>query len=402
MNIYYRYPAICSYLASVLILAALLAVTSSVVAAEDITIGQLHTIHSNTLNEDRTVAVYLPYGYDENVNDRYPVLYLLGGTNTALLMHAASTMESLDETGDMPQMIIVAIDNPNAPRDCMPVPLDRLPGSGHSDKFQAFLTNELAPWIDSQYRTASYRVLCGASNTGLFTIYSLFVHPGSFSAYLAASPAIGWTPEYVFEIAKTALSADKPLNTSLYMNYGSDDMQSIVLSIMPQFVDTMRAYGRDGFRWKNEVIENGGHVPYVSLYNGLRFIFDGWRYPRETAKEHGLDGVRKHYANLAARFGFDVKIPAGVLMNLGTDYIRSQEFNQARIVFEAYLESYPNSARAAYLVGECHRRTANDSLAAEYYRKALELDSTFTMAQRRLEGLNSERLTNDQNQPPES
>ena len=51
------------------------------VSAEPVVIGETSTIQSEILGEERSLLVYLPGSYAAS-GTSYPVLYLLGGTNS--------------------------------------------------------------------------------------------------------------------------------------------------------------------------------------------------------------------------------------------------------------------------------------------------------------------------------
>ncbi len=62
---------------------------------------------------------------------------------------------------------------------------------GGADRFLAFLTDVLRPWVSQHYPIdAERQVLFGHSYGGLFVLHTLFTAPRSFNVYLAASPAI--------------------------------------------------------------------------------------------------------------------------------------------------------------------------------------------------------------------
>ena len=56
------------------------------------------SMHSQVLNEDRTIVVALPAGYASS-NASYPVLYLLDGEQN--IWHVAGSVEVLTRTGAM-------------------------------------------------------------------------------------------------------------------------------------------------------------------------------------------------------------------------------------------------------------------------------------------------------------
>jgi predicted alpha/beta superfamily hydrolase len=356
---------------------------------DPIVIGTYHEIASDILGEDRMVSVYLPYGYDDS-DAGYPVLYVLDGHMDSRVMHAASAMEIVDGSSRMPQTIVVGIHATNAVRDYFPQPLESRPESGHADIFIKFLREELIPWVDGNYRTEPYRVLCGASNSGMLTVYTLLTAPETFSAYLSASPSVGWFKDYMLEQAKTAFEREEPLTSRLYMNWATDDYERIVSSAMPDFVATFETNAPPSLRWKADLLENAGHVPYISIHDGLRFIFDGWKYPDSQLESAGLDGIKSHYANLSDEFGFDVRIPSGPLMDLGQTFLRSEDWPKAIDVFLEYVTEYPNSIHAHYFLGEAYRQQGDVALARECYKKVLQIDPEFSRAQSRLEALNSE------------
>src|SRR3954465_3998812 len=80
------------------VLAALLAVTGvhsrAQTNGEPVVIGKRIQIHSNVLNETRTLLIATPAGYDQE-SERYPVLYVLDGENN--FVQVVGIVQSLAE-----------------------------------------------------------------------------------------------------------------------------------------------------------------------------------------------------------------------------------------------------------------------------------------------------------------
>ena len=75
---------------------------------------QLHNTFGTLLEADRKIRVYLPKGYNENLDRSYPVLYMHDGQNvfthdTATYGHSWGMKDTLDSM--KAQIILVAIDN---------------------------------------------------------------------------------------------------------------------------------------------------------------------------------------------------------------------------------------------------------------------------------------------------
>ena len=173
---------------------------------EVITAKQL-SIHSKVIGEERPVLVHLPDGYEKS-KEQYPVVYLLNGGYKARFANTTATIQLLYDTGQIPDMIVIGIEDTDHTRDFFPIEIKGR--GGGADNFLSFLTEELIPLVDSEYRTVPYRILMGASNSGLFTIYALLTKPEAFSAYIAVSPTIGWCSEFIHEKTRNFLSKDIP------------------------------------------------------------------------------------------------------------------------------------------------------------------------------------------------
>ena len=223
------------------------------------------TIDSKILGEERTLAVTLPAGYEEGTS-KYPVLYHLD---------ASTEGESplAPERDAFPEMITVGIVNTDRGRDMFPVYVGpKRPTSGGADAFLRFLTTEVIPLIDQNYRTSGERILFGMSNSALFTVYALFQKPNTFDGYIASSPMIGWCFDFMHEQAEAFVDSDEPVEALLFIIYGDDDSSKVVEAV-PPLVDVLESSPRSGLRWEVEVIEGGGHVPPESLPRGLTAYF---------------------------------------------------------------------------------------------------------------------------------
>ncbi len=144
----------------------------------------------NPLGDDptRSVAVYLPAGYDASTDRRYPVLFDLVGYTGSGLDHVSwrgfteNVPERLDRLigeGAMAPAIVVF-------PDCFTA----LGGNQYIDSsaigpWASFLTTELVPFIDERYQTfgdRDHRGVFGKSSGGYGALMHGFLHPEVWGA----------------------------------------------------------------------------------------------------------------------------------------------------------------------------------------------------------------------------
>ena len=237
---------------------------------ESVKIGAKQTIQSKELDEKREILVKLPESYHGTEN-RYLVLYILDANYTAFLANDLFTVEYMRFVRKVPEFIIVGVYNTDRERDMLPVKIkDR--GGGGTDKFLRFIEKELQPLINENYRTSGYNMLHGASNAGLFGLYALFSNPSLFDNVIAPSPMIGYCPELIHELALKSFKKHS-FSNKLYMIYGAEDY-SQVTEYVPKFTEMLKENAPEGLRYKVKYIQDEGHVPFTSLYDGLGWIFE--------------------------------------------------------------------------------------------------------------------------------
>ena len=191
-------------------LALLLVLGGSVAAQRTHTLTgdiRLHKdFHSQALNNNRDVIVYLPPGYDRDKRRRYSVFYLHDGQN--LFDGATSFIPGqewrVDETAQaliarerIEPLIIVGIYNTGKDRvdEYTPVEDPKYKAGGKADLYGRLLVEELKPFIDKTYRTkkgASHTGLGGSSLGGLVSIYLALKYPKVFGRVAVVSPSVWW------------------------------------------------------------------------------------------------------------------------------------------------------------------------------------------------------------------
>jgi predicted alpha/beta superfamily hydrolase len=192
-----------------------------------------HLVSSSVPNiAARNVRVYLPRGYDQNINRRYPVVYFEDGQNVFDPSTAFGGVEwQADETankeisqGRMREAILVGIDNTAARIPEYQPPNDSYQGTqGRADAYASFVINNVRPYIDNAFRTlndAKNTVTIGSSMGGLVSLY-LGREYTMFGKIAVMSPALWISPNY---IAQVAAGSKKPLR--VYLDMGTAEGQS--------------------------------------------------------------------------------------------------------------------------------------------------------------------------------
>ena len=336
--------------------------------AETIIGGERITIHSKVLNEDRVILISVPDNYD-NTDMRFPVLYVLDG-NTHF-RHAVGATDYLARYGLAPGLIVVAITNVDRNRDLSPVHVENIPTSGGAEKFHKFITKELMPNIEKNYRTTDYNILMGHSFGGTFIGYSLLDHPDVFNAYIAVSPYIQYADNYVVNEAKQKLKSKYNSPKSFFMTVGDEPDY---FDALDEFSALMQEKSDNSINFLYVQMPGENHIttPYMTLYNGLRFTFIDWVLPNETFQE-GLLAIEEHYDNLSNKYDYEIEVPENTINLLGYNYLQAGETLTAIEVFLENVSRFPKSANVYDSLGEAYENNDQLELARDNYKKAYKL-----------------------------
>lgn len=229
--------------------------------------------------QEYELQILLPANYASS-KKQYPVVYLMDSQWDFPLVKSIYGQYYYD--GFIPELIIVGVTwggkNPNPDslraRDYTPTRENRLPQSGGADKFLSFMKEELFPFMEKNYRVKTNdRILMGCSLGGLFTIYTMLTHTEMFNGYAAASPAIGWDNNILYQYEK--VFATKKINTPvrLYMTIGDVERGRAGFENMASFLQNKQY---PNIQIRSKVLENTGHSGTKSetYTRGLQFIFE--------------------------------------------------------------------------------------------------------------------------------
>jgi predicted alpha/beta superfamily hydrolase len=354
--------------------------TESLVTAERI------TLHSTVLGEERKVVVRLPEGYDTS-ETRYPVLYLLDGE--FFFQQAAAAVQFLSENAyvdyaainqPIPKLIVVGIVNVDRNRDFTPThaPVQgqsRFPTSGEAEEFLDFLETELIPLIDGRYRTHQYRILSGWSLGGLLTVHAFLDRPGLFSAYLAISPSLWWDNGIITQRADSLLVSGSVSRKPLVVTLGAAEGSGMRGAVHDSFVSLFEQRSSDEHSVTYVEIPDEGHryVPYKALFDGLRALYSDWVLPGQVL-EGGLDAVVTFYAELSARWGYQVGVPESAYHRLVGALNGQGDQAGAMAIARLAVERYPQSSWAHYRLGALLHRAGELQAAWESCTRALQLE----------------------------
>jgi predicted alpha/beta superfamily hydrolase len=194
------------------------------------TLDHIRGFHSEVLGNDRDITVYLPPGYNDRGDVRYPVLYMQDGQNLFeperafipgqnwRLAEAADEKISARPTRPM---IIVGIDNTDSRIDeYTPTHDVKRKAGGKADDYARMIIEELKPVIDAGYRTlndAPNTALGGSSLGGLAALYIGLTHPAVFGHLAVMSPSVWWDQRAIFS---TLDHFDSPRRPRIWLDFG--------------------------------------------------------------------------------------------------------------------------------------------------------------------------------------
>ncbi len=254
-----------------IILLALALLVSVKVSSQDGYTLKKDSIQSDILKQNRKISIFLPEGYDAK-DAKFPVLYVLDADGRD--QHTVPTARFLFVNGKMPKAIIVGVFNIDRNHDFLPDSSQAANTGGGADNFLQFFKKELIPYVNKNFKAEPFNVLIGHSFGGVFVMHALLNDPDLFDAYIAIDPSFWYKNEMQVKSAQLefmkAKNWDKPIFISGREGSG---MKGMGITSMEK---VLKSSAPAGLKWKIVAYPNEDHgsVPFKSVYDGLRFIFD--------------------------------------------------------------------------------------------------------------------------------
>lgn len=360
-----------------MVLAALASVASTSLHAQpkteqSTTRDRLVRFPSAALGETRIVHINLPPNY-RLAKRRYPVVVLLDGQVRPFFeMAVAATGYSL--TGDVrdfaiPEQIVVGVEQGDRSADL----------SRRDEAFTRFLTDELLPFIDREYRTVPYRTLIGHSLGGRFALMALCRAPTHFSATIAISPSLPDSLSSTVRGCARAPTSDARVRT-LVLSAGSEEPRAGAT------VSRLTTFMRDSAStWRVGVVDGEGlghtDTPFTTIPQGLRFVFDGAVWEIERSAADSLIGrrgdpdeiLRTALARVSSRVGFPVPVSPKWQEVVVRTHLSRGGLNAAFTAATQYVAQYPETLMGYALLADVHIARKEPTQARRALTDALSL-----------------------------
>lgn len=170
--------------------------------------------HSDNLNNTRRVRIYTPPNYNPS-GDCYPLLLIHDGLEYITLANTDRILDYLIANNQIQPLIAVFVP-----------PVNREPEYAGNQQiaFGRFITEELLPFIDSEYITCTepeMRGTAGASNGGNISLWLGVTYPDIFGLVCAQSP-------YVQQSIFDTLLAHDDLGLRFYGDMGTYDIPLLI------------------------------------------------------------------------------------------------------------------------------------------------------------------------------
>ncbi|MBN1970262.1 MAG: esterase [Candidatus Delongbacteria bacterium] len=168
------------------------------------------TIYSKALKQEREILVYTPIEYDIRKHELFNVIFVFDSQDREKFDYVSSIITFLTDRNNDQAFIVVGITSPYSEEldysrnnDFLPVlkaekSIERYkPYFGNIPNFLNYVSSEVVPYINSNYRTKGRNIAVGHSLGASFILYSMTEEPNLFDSYIAISPNLSYDNDYL-------------------------------------------------------------------------------------------------------------------------------------------------------------------------------------------------------------
>jgi len=227
---------------------------------------------------ERPVIVYLPPGYDEEPDRRYPTVYLLQGysgqvgmwfNRTGFRQPFPELADAVFAGGQAPPAILVYVDAWTAYGGSQ---LVDSPGTG---RYHSYFCEEVVPWVDARYRTVAdrdHRAILGKSSGGYAAMVTPMLRPDLFGALATHAGDALFETGYRAELPKRARMLRDGYGGSYEKFFA--DFRSRIAGTKATDIDLIEVYGYAAAYSADE--DGTVHLPFDDIGALIPEVWERW------------------------------------------------------------------------------------------------------------------------------
>ena len=238
-----------------------------------------HRVDSDALQKAYDILVGLPDGYDPTSRKTYATIYILdGGELFPMLRSYYNYLRNSDEA---PEAILVGIsygsrdfEGGNTRGHDYTAPSDEREHYGGAQDFQTFLSDELMPLIETEYRSdGNQRVIFGQSLGGQFVLFTAQTKPTLLAGYIASNPALHRNLPLFLKMHPD--SPPRRERSRLFVGSGSNDLREFRKPAL-QWIEHWTAQKETPWDLQAVTLDTHTHfsAPPASFRRGLKWVFE--------------------------------------------------------------------------------------------------------------------------------
>tara|TARA_B110000503_G_scaffold15854_2_gene22409 strand:+ start:6416 stop:7561 length:1146 start_codon:yes stop_codon:yes gene_type:complete len=333
---------------------------------------------SDFLKDTRELKVQLPRNYNENISKEYPLIIVLDGDY--MFEAVSGSVDYLSYWGNIPESIIVGVNQINNRYDDCSVldNIDFVPISS-SANFYDFISEELIPYFDKNYRTTKFKVAVGHEATANFINYFLLNNKTSFSGFIAISP------KFSYNMEKYLIERFDKIKTNVFYYLASSDRD------FKSIDERTKELSRNLNSSKNELISfkykqynNLTHynLPIHSVSEGLEHVFATYSPINSIEYDSVLlnntlspvEYLINKYDNISNYYGINKSILVNDFRAIEKYIEESEQFKYYKDLSKLAIDKYPKTILGSYYMGLYYERSGDAIKAMHIYRSAYTLE----------------------------
>ena len=332
-------------------------------------------INSEKLGESRQLKIQVPRNYDTS-DKKYPVVVVFDGDY--LFEIVAGNVDYAAYWEDMPEAIVVGINQyQKREADCFYSEQNSLPIETGAAFFE-FVSMELIPFIDKNFRTENFKVAVGHGQTANFINYYLLKGVPLYQAYISLSPSLA--PDM-----KTYLTEKMPKLEQKIFYYlaAANNDKGNIKEETEALAKSISSIENDNLLDHSEVFTDATHysLPAQAIPKALQKIFLVFQpislkeYKETVLNLEGnpVDYLKEKYETIETLFGIKKPILINDFKAIEAAIKKKEKYEYFEDLGNLARKEYPDTLLGHYYLGRFYEETGKSKKAMKTYQSAYVL-----------------------------